>query len=630
MEIRHDYAKDEILALCKAAVDNAKTRFTQFPQSSNVIEEFDTIIADLIEETKAERFMRFVHIDPAVRQEAQDAELLISSFLIELTSRNDIYQVLAAAHASDAVLQRLQQKILNEFRKRGVGSPHGDQVLQWQQALSELQTQFEANIASDTTHGLFTDEELAGVPKETIARFHLIDGKRKVTTNSTDFGPVMQYAKNEAVRKDMLEAYENRAQENAALLTQALELRRKIAAALGFANWADFKLQDKMAKETAIVMAFLENLKTGLTSKNKEDLARVQARKQQEQPSADLYPWDVSYYETLLRKEEFSLDEEEVRKHFVADATIQRMFDIYSTLLGITITELKTDAWSPLVNLYEVRDPDGTLVCRFYTDFYPRPGKYEHAAAFTLRAGRMLDGKYLTPLSAIVANFSPATPETPSLLAHREVETLFHEFGHIMHQGLTKAPYAFISGTDVPTDFVEMPSQILENWTWDPALLKQISAHYLTREPLSDELIMSIIAARHFNEGRMYTRQLALSLYDMRIHTHDVDPIVTWRSMYKEVTTLDPLPNTHYPCGFGHIMGGYDAGYYSYLWSLVYAEDLFTRFAKEGLLSKAAGNDYRRLILEPGDSRDQMELMREFLGREPNSEAFLRMLGITT
>jgi thimet oligopeptidase len=234
---------------------------------------------------------------------------------------------------------------------------------------------------------------------------------------------------------------------------------------------------------------------------------------------------------------------------------------------------------------------------------------------------------YVTPISAIVCNFAPPTKERPALLSHDEVETLFHEFGHIMHQGLTTAPYSYLSGTNVPTDFVEMPSQILEHWAWDAQILKQVSLHYKTGEPLPDELIERLIATRHFNEARIYTRQVLLALYDFTLHTQYADPIETWKRLYKEIGTLDPLENTHWPAGFGHLMGGYDAGYYSYLWSKVYADDLFTRFKRDGLMNPQAGQAYRQLILEPGDTKDQMELMKQFLGREPNSDAFFELMG---
>jgi thimet oligopeptidase len=289
--------------------------------------------------------------------------------------------------------------------------------------------------------------------------------------------------------------------------------------------------------------------------------------------------------------------------------------------------------WSPDVKLYQINDnKDNRLIGYFYTDFVPRPYKYGHAAAFPQISGRVLpNGSYSLPVAAIVANLAAPANGKPSLLSHDDVETVFHEFGHIMHMTLTRAPYASLSGSNVAQDFVEAPSQMLENWVWDADVLNRLSGHYLDHsQKLPADLLQKMIAARDFDQGYYYTRQLMLALTDMDYHTADgaVDTAAVYNRNYQEMIGVKPVEGGHFAGTFGHLMGGYDAGYYGYLWSLVYATDMFTRFQDGGLLSPQVGGDYRRVILEKGNSKDAIDLLGEFLGRAPNSEAFYKKLHI--
>jgi thimet oligopeptidase len=307
------------------------------------------------------------------------------------------------------------------------------------------------------------------------------------------------------------------------------------------------------------------------------------------------------------------------------------MFEIYAKVLGLRFLEVQNaDVWAPGVKLYEIREAqDNSFIAHFYTDFVPREGKYNHFAAFPLVAGRMVGGRYNPPVAAIVGNFAPPTDGKPSLFSHDEVETLFHEFGHIMHQTLTKAKYASLAGSSVARDFVEAPSQMLENWTWDKEMLKALSGHFKNSDKkLPDEIIEQLLMSRNFNKGYFFTRQLLFGIFDMTLHTETKpinDPTAIYKSLYKELTGIDPLPNTHFPAGFGHLMG-YSAGYYGYLWSLVYADDMFTKFEKDGLLSSKVGERYRKTILERGDTKEAQTLIEEFLGRKPSNKAFFKKL----
>jgi thimet oligopeptidase len=641
--IRYDFAPGEIAALCEEQVRLAEERLTQLLAAdgrtfSATIEAFEAIVSDFLENTEALRFVRSVHRDPAVRQESLKAEQLVEKFLIDVYARPELFSLLSAAQqtAATPVQQRLAEHILRDFRRNGMALPEEQRlkVKALMQRLSELTTQFKANLDNNTDYVEVSEEELDGVPATLRSRLQQLNGKYKVTTNNADVFPFMQNAKSAVARKRLLEKYENReAQRNTALLIDALEVRKQAAAILGYKTWADFQIEPKMAGRTEIVLEFLTQIRMKLREQNIRDIEKLLSYKRKEQPGAkEIFPWELLYYENQVKKHELAVDDEEIRSYFPAQRTVEHMFDIYSTLLNIRFREVEgANVWAEHVKLYEVFDADsGELLAHFYTDFFPREGKYSHAAAFTLRSGRVRNGGYVTPIAAIVSNFTPPANDRPSLLTHDEVETLFHEFGHIMHQTLTKAPYAQLSGTNVAWDFVEVPSQMLENWVWDKQMLRRISGHYKTGAPLPDELIDRMVASQRFNQGWFYTRQVLLASFDMALHTAPgaVDPTDLYKRMYREFTAVAPLEESHFPATFGHLMGGYDAGYYGYLWSKVHAQDAFTRFEKEGLLSTRTGLAYRRHILEPGDTRDPKELLREFLGREPSDNAFLKLLGI--
>jgi thimet oligopeptidase len=456
-----------------------------------------------------------------------------------------------------------------------------------------------------------------------------------VTTKEPDYVEFMRNVKNGEARKKMAIAYNRRAADkNIAILEQAIEIRKKIAKTMGFATWADYRLQDNMAQNSKTVWKFLNGLRGKLKKKNQADLAKLLAFKKELDPkAARVEAWDVAYLEYQLKKRDYTLDNEEIRKYFPADLVVQSMFDIYSEMLGVKFREIpQAKVWAEGVKQYEVRDAKtGEALAYFYTDFFPRPLKYGHAAAFGLIGGRLKSGYYQKPVAAIVANLTPPGNGIPSLLTHEDVETLFHEFGHIMHNTLTHAPYESLSGTSVAHDFVEAPSQMLENWVWDREMLKRVSGYYLDHsKKLPDAIVDKMLEARNFNQGYFYTRQLVFGILDMTYHTAPghVDPSAVYDHLVREVQGLDPIPGGKFPASFGHLMGGYDAGYYGYLWSEVYAQDMFNRFKKTSLVSSEIGSQYRRMILERGNMEPAMNLLREFLGREPNSDAFFERLGL--
>ena len=440
-------------------------------------------------------------------------------------------------------------------------------------------------------------------------------------------------ASNSEGRRKWLFAYFNRGgAANTDLLEQAIGLRQKIAELMGFKSWGDYRINGRMAGDSRTVLGFLHGLEKKLARRNREDMKRLLQFKKTIDPKATrLENWDINYLAYQLKKRDYKLDEEKIREYFPAERVIEGVFSVYSELLGVDYKEVKNaEVWSPDVKLYRIEDHvNHRLIGYFYTDFNPRPKKYGHAAAFPLISGRRTaDGGYSQTVSAIVANLNPPANGKPSLLSHDDVVTVFHEFGHIMHQTLTHAPFASVSGSNVAQDFVEAPSQMLENWPWDRAILEKMSGHYLdpTRK-LPDELLKQLVRVRDFNQGYRYTRQLVLALVDMTYSTASgkVDTSRVYNDIFTKMIGVEPLPGNRFPATFGHLMGGYDAGYYGYLWSEVYAEDMFTRF-KGNLLSPKVGERYRKIILESGDMKEAIDLLIEFLGRKPNAKAFFKRL----
>jgi len=636
--IRSDYPPGEISALCDQAMQTATERLDAINEDSALLS-FESILADLSDQISPLTFMGYVSTNAKIREEGSNCEQRIAQFQVEIFSRRDLYDAIKKATPAHPHEKRLQAKTLENFENNGLNlaDEQLNQVKKIKQELAALETQFAANLNNDTSSVTFDKNELEGVPEDLLNRVKQTpEGKYILTTKVTDYTQLMQNASQSETRKKMALAYLNRAaNQNVTLLEQAISLRQKIAALMGYKNWAEFRIHGRMAKDSATVLKFLESLKNKLAERNQSDLAGLLKLKKELDPKAtQLNAWDTTYLDYQLKKRNYSLDDELIRQYFPADTVIAGLFKVYSKLLGVNFTEISgAQTWSPDVKLYQVNDTETQqLIGYFYADFFPRTGKYEHAAAFTLISGRTLaDGSYNHPISAIVANFNPPSNGKPSLLNHDEVETIFHEFGHIMHQTLTRAPYASLSGSSVAQDFVEAPSQMLENWVWSPEALELLSGHYENHEKkLPKDLLRKMLDSRDFNEGLFYTRQLLYALLDMTYHTASglVNTTEVLEKLNKEIVGIDPVPGSHFQAGFGHLMGGYDAGYYGYLWSKVYAEDMFTRFESAGVLNPKVGTHYRRVILEKGNMSEGQDLLREFLGRESTPNAFFKKLHI--
>lgn len=583
----------------------------------------------------------------AVRDTATDALKELEEWSVGIDYREDVYKALKAYADKKPKLKGEDAKLLAEtmrdYRRAGLDlpKPQRDEVEKMRKELTRLTTDFESNITKARKAVKFTKADLEGVPEDFLAQAKTGESNYTVMANITwHYLSVMDNARREKTRKKLLLEHDNLARKaNLPLLEKILPLRADIARKLGYQTWADYRTETKMAGNAATAIAFLEKLKTGLQPKFDAELAEFRRIKIKEtgDPNAQIHLWDWRYFSSQLKKEKYNVDPEQLRVYFPCQRVLDGMFEIYQTIFGLRFEQVEPPyKWIGDLQLYAVSDArTGEPLGLFYLDMFPREGKYHHFAQFHLVGGKLLaSGKYQRPTVALICNFPPPAKGKPSLLSHSDVETIFHEFGHAMHSIMTRANYCRFSGTSVPGDFVEAPSQMLENWVWDKKVLDSFAADY--RDPaqkIPADILAKLKEARLATEGTRYRRQLSFALTDMALHTqiHDrnaAEALPLSNKILSDVF-LPMAPNTAFVAYFGHLMG-YDAGYYGYAWADAIAADLATVFEKSpnSYYDAAAGRRLRDEIYAPGDSRDVNESIEKFLGRERSLEPFLRKIGI--
>jgi thimet oligopeptidase len=583
----------------------------------------------------------------AVRDAATDALKELEEWMVGLDYREDVYQVLKAFASQKPRLKGEDAKLfvetMRDYRRAGLDlpKPERDEVERMRKKLARLTTDFESNITKAKKAVKFSKADLEGVPESFLKETRTGENEYSVMANITwHYLMVMDNAKREATRKRLLLERDNLARaENVPLLEQILPLRDDIAHKLGYKSWADYQTEVKMVKNAATASDFLNKLKTGLQPKFDAEMAEFRALKAKEtgDSKAQINIWDFRYYMNQLKKEKYSVDAEQLRVYFPYQRVLEGMFAIYQRIFGLKFEPVEAPyKWIGDLRLYAVSDAEtGEPLGLFYLDMFPREGKYNHFALFGIMEGKLLaDGQYQRPVCALVCNFPSPTADAPSLLSHDDAETLFHEFGHAMHSILTRAKYARFSGTSVPRDFVEAPSQMLENWVWDKRVLDSFAGDY--RDPtkkIPAEIIVRLKQARLATEGTFYRRQLAFGLVDlklhMRIHDRNAKEVAPLSNQVLGEVFLPPAPDTAFVAYFGHLME-YDAGYYGYAWADAIAADMATVFehAPQGYFDQEAGRRLRHEIYEAGDSRDVNISVEKFLGRKRSLEPFLEKLGI--
>jgi len=561
----------------------------------------------------------------------------------------------AGFEALDVAQRKIVDNALREFRLAGVHLDGADKrrYRELSRRLSELSSRFEENVM-DATQGwrehVRDPSELRGLPQTALALARQVaqrDGLDGWVLNLEFpcYFAVITYAENRALRREMYEAYTTRASDrgphagrwdNSAVMSEMLSVRHEIARLLGFDNYAEYSLARKMARSTAEVVGFLQDLARRCRPAAERELEAVAGFAREEHGLEELAAWDVPFYSEKLRARLFDFSQEELRPYFPAPRVIEGMFRIVRELYGLDIRGVEgVDVWDPQVQFFDVHDEDGDLRGRFYLDLYARPhkrgGAWMHECIVRKRSGDDVQA----PVAYLNCNFAPPSDDAPSLLTHSEVTTLFHEFGHGLHHLLTRVDYPGVAGINgVAWDAVELPSQLMENWTWEAEALAFLSGHHRTGEPLPARHIERLRASRRFQAGMQMVRQLEFALFDFRLHLeHDPGSGArvqeTLADVRRQVAVVTPPEFNRFAHAFTHIFGGgYAAGYYSYKWAEVLASDAYSRFEEDGIFDRLTGRDFMRTVLEQGGSRDAMDLFVEFRGREPEIGPLLRHSGM--
>jgi Zn-dependent oligopeptidase len=636
---------DAALAAADELVERAVAP-TDDPSFAGTLQLLELAGAEIARGYGRSAFMAHVHPEAPVRDAGQAAEERMNKWRVAVLFRDDVYRAVSAFAATeeagslDGERRRLLEHWQRDLRRAGhelAPEPRAE-LEALRSRLVELEVTFQRNI-NEARDWIEVDRDgLSGLPEDYVAQLRPGEapGTYRVTLDYPELHPFMEQAHDRALREELFRKSWNQAADvNRPLLGEAIEVRRRIAALLGYATWADYAMEVRMAAGPARVRGFYDELVPPLQAAAQREIDELQALAAGDGLDGAIQPWDWLYYDTLLSRERYGVDKNEVSEYLPLDPVIDGMFALTGDVFGLDYRRVEdARAWHPSVQLYEILDrSSGELLARFYADFFPRDGKYGHAAAFPLVIEHeRLDGSRAVPVSAIVANFAAPSADRPSLLTHGphgQIETLFHEFGHVLHMSLSQARYVRFSGAETEWDFVEAPSQIMEHWVWEPEVLARFARHYRSGEPIPADLVERMQKARWINVGLRATRQVFFGTMDLALHavegSPDMDAAI--RDAYR-VTQL-PYPEGTFMLGsFGHLMGGYDAGYYGYLWAEVIGDDMWGRFAAEGITSPGVGMEYRRGVLEPNGSKPGDELVSAFLGRPASNEGYLRLRGM--
>jgi thimet oligopeptidase len=597
---------------------------------ANTLKVYDEVLIYLDAAGAQAGLIQEVHPDEAVRKAAEAESQKVQAFYTDLSLNRAVYDALASLDlkGADAETRFYVEKTLRDFRLSGVDKDEAtrQRIKALRDELVLIGQEFARNIRDDKRTVIASDaSELEGLPADYIARHKPgADGKITLTIDYPDSLPVFSYAKNESLRKRMFMAYNNRAfPQNMAVLDRMIAKRAELAGLLGFANWADYITADKMVGSGKNASEFIDRIVEASRTKAASEYQTLLKRKQQDAPEAKgVNAWENVYYSELVRKASYDFDSQSVRPYFPYDRVKQGVLDVTSKMFDVTFRQVKdAPVWDPSVEAFEMLE-NGKLVGRFYLDMHPRKGKFNHAAEFSVRAG--IKGQQI-PEAVLVCNFPGGQAGDPGLMEHDDVQTFFHEFGHLLHELFAgRHSWIGLAGTRTEQDFVEAPSQMLEEWTWDVGTLQSFARHYQTNEPIPAALVKQMKRASEFGKGLTVRRQMVYAKLSLSIYDRKPSEVNT-NAMIKGLTEqYQPYPfveDTHWQASFGHL-DGYSAVYYTYMWSLVIAKDMFSQFDRANLLAPGVAKRYRETVLTPGGSRPAGKLVESFLNRPFNFKAW--------
>jgi thimet oligopeptidase len=597
---------------------------------ANTLRPFDDVQLELDAVSSQAGLIEAVHPDARVRETAERITQKVGALNTQISLNRAAYEAIRSLDVTgaDAETRYYVQRTLRDFHLAGVDKDDAarKRIQTLRDELVQIGQAFDRNIREDLrTVTVKSEADLEGLPRDFIGR-HKPDanGNITLTIDYPDSLPVFSYARNEDLRKRMFLEYNNRAfPKNIAVLDQMMAKRAELAKLIGYPDWADYITADKMVESAKNASAFIDRIVAASGPKSKVEYATLLKRKQQDVPGATaVNAWEKAYYSELVRKASYDFDSQAVRPYLPFDRVKQGLFDVTGKLFGVTYRPTRDVAvWDPSVEAYEMLQ-DGKVVGRFYLDMHPRANKYNHAAEFGIRTG--IAGRQL-PEAALICNLPGGQPGDPGLMTHDDVVTFFHEFGHLVHALIGgHHEWVGIGGTSTEQDFVEAPSQMLEEWTWDPATLATFAKHYETNQPIPAALVTQMRRANEFGKAINVRQQMVYARLSLSIYDRDPAGVDTTAMVKKLQTELLPFPfvdGTHFQTSFGHL-DGYSAVYYTYMWSLVIAKDMFSQFDRANLLAPGVAHKYRDTILAPGGSKPAAALVRDFLGRPFDDKAW--------
>jgi thimet oligopeptidase len=609
------------------------TKGPRTPKST--LEPFNRLLTELDRTLPLAELIANVHPEKEVRSAAEACEQRAKKWLSELKLNRPMFEAIQAVDPKglDAADSRFQRLLLRDYRRAGVDrdQPTREKLAKLDAQMVKLGQEFSRNIREDKRFLEVTEKELEGMPEDFLKARRKAPGARiRLSTDTTDFFPVQSYARSEAVRRGLYMKYLARAYPaNERVLKALLQARHAYATTLGYPDWAQYAAEDKMVKEKKVIEDFIERVTALARPKMEADLKELLARKQKDIPAArQVGKWDRFYYVKKLQAERFGVKPDEVRAYFDFGKVKAGLLRIGGQLAGVTFQHVPgAKVWHPQVEAWDMLD-QGVPRARLYLDLHPREGKYGHAALFPITSG--LTGVQL-PSAALVTNFPDPSKSAggPALMEHNQVTTFFHEFGHLLHHLMAgRHRWVTQSGINCEWDFVEAPSQLMEEWAWDPAVLATFAVHHQTGERIPSELVRKMRAAEELGKGVHVMRQMYYAALSFQYHARDpkgLDLLGLQKELQKKYSPFPWEPGTTTYASFGHLQG-YGSMYYTYMWSLVLSKDLFTRFQKSGLMQPDTALAYRREILEPGGARDAEELVKAFLGRPYTFDAYQNWL----